>query len=46
MPLSLVSNPNQETELGANERAFKMNDTNEIVAVPAHLSDDEVESFF
>ena len=46
MPLLLDSNPNQETALGPNERAFKMNDTNEIVAVPAHLSDDEVETFF
>ena len=44
--LQLESNPNLEQALGPNERAFKLNDTNEIVAVPAHLSDSEVENFF
>ena len=46
MPITLEDNPNLEREMGPNERAFKINATNEIVAVPSHWSDDKVENYF
>ena len=45
MPLTLENNTGLQ-EAGPEYRPFKMNDTNEIVGVPAHLSDQEVETFF